>query len=41
MLIFEIQEIGRDLSMMKTSYKLTKTAKTEKFEKIENVYHNL
>ena len=38
-IFFKIQEIGRDLSMMKLSYKLTKrTTKTEKFErKIENV----
>ena len=34
MLFFEIQEIVRDLSMMKKSNKLTKrTTKTEKFEK--------
>ena len=33
MLVFELQEIGRDHSMMKISYKLTKrTTKTEKFE---------
>ena len=34
MLIFGIQEIGCDLSLMKISYNLTKrTTKTEKFEK--------
>ena len=34
MLFFEIQELGRDLSMTKISYKLTeRTTKTEKFEK--------
>ena len=34
MLFLEIQEIGRDLSTMKVSYKSTKrTTKTEKFEK--------
>ena len=38
-----MHEIGRDLSMMKISYKLTKrTTKTEKFEKKnENVNHKL
>ena len=43
MLIVELPEIGRDLPMMKTSYKLTKrTTKTEKFEKkTKNVYHKL
>ena len=35
----EIQEIGRDLLMMKISYKLTKrTTKTEKFEKNGKMY---
>ena len=39
MLFSEIQYIGRDLSMMKISYKLTKrTTKTEKFEKKMKIY---
>ena len=39
MLFFEIQETGRDPSMMKIGYKLTKrTTKTEKFEKKLKMY---
>ena len=42
MLFFEIQEIGRDLLMMKINYNLTKrTTKSETIEKIENQYHKL
>ena len=37
--IFETQEIGCDLSLMKTSYNLTKrTTKTEKFENHFKMY---
>ena len=42
MLFFEIQEFGRDPSMMKISYKLTKrTTKIKKFEKKLKMYTKL
>ena len=41
MLFFEIQESGRDPSMMEIGYKLTKNQQKLKNLKIENVYLEL